>query len=184
VGGNTTDSRDQELLRALHEEKVTAQHERASYVTRKMAFVTVLFGLSSLSLGIEIARIYWLLYFIPLVAICYDSYIMAADARVKRIGAFLARQPVAGEVEREWERFSAVYRSSFSPFTDTALSIVVTVAAAIYLFSQQQPPRGGALRLLFALWLVGSLLATLLLWSRHRELLKRIDRYEEERPAA
>jgi hypothetical protein len=66
------DESDREFRRALHEEKIRTQNERAEYVTRKLAFITVIFGISSVNLGIEIADIYWLLYFIPLVAICYD----------------------------------------------------------------------------------------------------------------
>ncbi len=85
---------DQEFLRALHEEKIRTQNERADYVTRKLAFITVLFGISSVDLGIKIADLCWLLYFIPLVAISYDLYIMSADSRIKRIGIFLGRHPV------------------------------------------------------------------------------------------
>ena len=54
---------DQEFLRALHEEKIRTQTERADYITKKLAFVTVLFGLSSFNMGITIAEIYWLLLF-------------------------------------------------------------------------------------------------------------------------
>ncbi len=167
-------------MRALHEEKVTAQNERANYVTRKMAFVTVLFTLSSINVEIKIAEVYWLLYFIPLVAICYDSYIMSADARVKRIGAFLGRHPksVAGEVEKQWERFSSSYRSAFAPFTDMFLSVLVTIAAAIYLYSQQHPGFEDGLRVLFSTWLVISLAIITLLWIKHRGLIRQIDRYD------
>jgi hypothetical protein len=182
--GYNLDASDQEFLRALHEEKVTAQKERSDYVTRKMAFVTVLFGLSSLDLGIRIsfAEIYWLLYFIPLVSICYDSYIMSADARVKRIGAFLGRHPksVAGDVEKQWEHFSTMYRSAFAPFTDMFLSILVTLAAAIYLYSQQHPVVGNV-RILFAAWMVISQTIIVGLWIKHRYLIREIDRYN---PAA
>ena len=33
---------NQEFLRALHEEKIRTQTERADYMTRKLAFITVL----------------------------------------------------------------------------------------------------------------------------------------------
>jgi hypothetical protein len=145
-----------------------------------MAFVTVLFTVSSINAEIQIAEIYWLLYFIPLVAICYDSYIMSADARVKRIGAFLGRHPdsVAGVVEKQWEHFSTRYRSAFAPFTDMFLSILVTIAAAIYLYSQQHSVFNEGIKLLFASWLVVSLTVITGLWLKHRGLIKQIDSYD------
>jgi len=186
-GDDQTDFSDQEFLRALHEEKVTAQNERASYVTRKLAFVTLLFGISSLDLGLEMEQVYWLLYLIPMVAICYDSHITSADARVKRIGAFLGRHPgsMAGEVERQWESFSSVYRSPFAPFADLSLSLIVTLAAAVYLNSEQRPGEREMASLFFATWLTLSLAVIVCLWARHRKLLWRIDRYglDLERPA-
>jgi len=105
---------DQEFLRALHEEKIRTQNERTQLVTMKLAFITVLFGLSSVNVGIDISDIFWLLYFVPLVAISYDLYIMSADSRIKRVGIFLGRNPVSltGKAEREWERFCTSYRLS------------------------------------------------------------------------
>ena len=82
-GGVAMAECDQEFLRALHEEKIRTQNERADYITRKLAFITVIFGISSANLGIEIADVYWLLYFVPLIALCYDLYIMSADSRIK-----------------------------------------------------------------------------------------------------
>lgn len=77
----------------------------------------MLFGLSSFNLGITIAKIYWLLYFIPLVSICYDLYIMSADSRIKRIEAFLGRHNCsqAGDAENEWVRFCINYRDGLAP---------------------------------------------------------------------
>jgi hypothetical protein len=147
-----------------------------------MAFVTVLFTLSSLSdLGLKFAQIYWLLYLVPPVALCYDSYIMAADTRVKRIGAFLGRHPksVAGEVERQWEIFSAIYRSPFAPYTDVFLSLLATLGAAFYLNTQQNPGQSGRLELIFALWLVASLAVIIWLWINHLDLISRIDQYAD-----
>ena len=47
---------DQEFLRALHEEKIRTQNERAKLVTMKLAFITVLFGLISVKMKIEDGR--------------------------------------------------------------------------------------------------------------------------------
>jgi len=173
------DESDHEFLRALHEEKIRTQNERADYVTRKLAFVTVLFGISSVDIGIKIADLCWLLYFIPLVAISYDLYIMSADSRIKRIGIFLGRHPVsrAGMAEREWEQFCIAYRDGLAPSANMFFSIVVTVAAAIFIHSQQIWLMGGK-KLWFASWLSISFSAIVWLWMRHRVIIKSIGNYE------
>lgn len=170
---------DREFLHALHEEKIRTQNERADYVTRKLAFVTVLFGLSSVNLGIDIADICWLLYFVPLVAISYDLYIMSADSRIKRIGIFLGRHPVsrAGLAERNWEQFCTNYRDSLAPSANMFFSLIVTVAAAMFIRSQQ-PVMDGYTRLWFATWLALSLFFIAFLWMRHQDLIKKIGGYE------
>jgi hypothetical protein len=169
---------DQEFLRALHEEKIGTQTERADYITKKLAFVTVLFGLSSFNLGITIAEIYWLLYFIPLVAICYDLYIMSADSRIKRIGTFLGRHPgsQAGEAEKQWEMFCIYYRDGLAPSANMFFSIVVTIAAAMFISTQQSFEDHG-FKVFFASWLVVSILAIVALWIRHRNIIRDIGEY-------
>jgi len=177
---------DQEFLRALHDEKIRTQNERAELVTIKLAFITVIFGLGSVNLGIEIHDICWLLYFVPLVCISYDLYIMSADSRIKRIGIFLGKHPCssAGEAEREWERFSTTYRDGIAPSANMLFSILVTLGAAVFIHSQQDPMQG-SIRLWFALWLVGSLAVVSILWMRHIELIKSIGNYnprQKEQP--
>jgi hypothetical protein len=176
--GRFVEPNDQEFLRALHEEKIRTQTERADYMTKKLAFVTVLFGLSSVNLGIAIAEIYWLLYFIPLVVICYDLYIMSADSRIKRIGTFLGRHPgsQAGEAEKQWERFCIHYRDGLAPSANMFFSIVVTVAAAVFIRTQQ-PSNDHEFKVLFAAWLVISMLAIVALWIRHRNIIRDIGEY-------
>jgi hypothetical protein len=173
------DDGDSEFLRALHEEKIRTQNERADYVTRKLAFVTVLFGISSVNLGIKMADVYWLLYFIPLIAISYDLYIMSADSRIKRIGIFLGRHPAsqAGPAEREWEHFCTDYRDNIAPSANVFFSIIVTLGAAMFIHSQQ-PSLEGYLKIGFAVWLVISLVAIIGLWFIHQDLIKRIGEYK------
>lgn len=170
---------DQEFLRALHEEKIRTQNERTQLVTMKLAFITVLFGLSSVDVGIDFNDIFWLLYFVPLVAISYDLYIMSADSRIKRVGIFLGRNPVslAGKAEREWERFCASYRDGMAPSANLFFSTIVTLGAAGYILSQgsftERPTR-----LWFAVWLVVSLTVIVILWIRHQMLIKTIGDYK------
>jgi hypothetical protein len=173
------DENDQEFLRALHEEKIRTQNERAELVTTKLAFITVLFGLSSVNLEIKIADICWLLYFVPLVAISYDLYIMSADSRIKRIGIFLGRHPASmtGKAERAWEQFCTTYRDGLAPSANIFFSIIVTVGAAVFIHSQQTLTQG-YMRLWFSFWLVASLVVIIALWMRHQYLVKSIGDYK------
>ncbi len=170
---------DQEFLRALHEEKIRTQNERTQLVTMKLAFITVLFGVSSVNMGIDIADIFWLLYFVPLVAISYDLYIMSADSRIKRVGVFLGRNPVslAGKAEREWERFCASYRDGMAPSANMFFSTIVTLGAAVFIHTQGCWSER-LVKLWFAVWLVVSQVAIIALWLRHQTLIKNIGDYE------
>ena len=77
---------DQEFLHTLHIEKIRTQNERAELVKKKLAFITVFFGIGSVNFGFRIEDLSWLLYFVPLIAICFDLEIMSANSRIKRIG--------------------------------------------------------------------------------------------------
>lgn len=174
---------DQEFLRALHEEKIRTQNERTQLVTMKLAFITVLFGLSSVDVGIDLSDIFWLLYFVPLVAISYDLYIMSADSRIKRVGIFLGRNPVslAGNAEMEWERFCTSYRDGMAPSANLFFSTIVILGAAAFILSQGLSPGGSTerlMRLWFAVWLVVSLTVLVILWIRHQMLIKTIGDYK------
>jgi hypothetical protein len=173
---------DQEFLRALHDEKIRTQNERAELVTRKLTFITILFGLSSVNLEIEIADIIWLLYLVPLVAISYDLYIMSADSRIKRIGIFLGRHPVsvAGKPEREWERFCTIYRDGLAPSANMFFSFIVTIGAALFIHSQRSWSLS-YMRLWFAVWLIISLAVIVALWLRHQTLINSLGNYEQFR---
>jgi 4-hydroxybenzoate polyprenyltransferase len=174
------DSSDKEFLRALHEEKIRTQTERADYITKKLAFITVLFGLSSVNLG-SFTEIFWLLYLIPLISICYDLYIMSADSRIKRIGTFLGRHPGsnAGEAEKQWEKFCIDYRDGLAPSANMFFSILVTMAAAVFIRTQQLTNSHES-KFIFAVWLVASVLAIILLWCRHRDIIRKIGEYESD----
>jgi len=170
---------DQEFLRALHEEKIRTQNERTQLITMKLAFIIVLFGLSSVNMKIDFADIFWLLYFVPLVAISYDLYIMSADSRIKRVGIFLGRNPVslAGKAEKEWERFCTSYRDGMAPSANMFFSTIVTLGAAAFIRSQGDLT-DKFMKLWFAVWIVISLAAIIALWMRHQRLIKNIGDYE------
>jgi hypothetical protein len=166
-----------EFLKALHDEKIKTQGERATYTTSKLAFVTGLFGLGSLRInGLDF---HWLLYLIPLVAVGYDLYIQAADSSIKKMGTFLRNHPQAGtgESERAWERFSAQYRDKLAQLANTLFTFVATVAAAMYIYIQE-PVKSSAFWIGFVLWLAICLLVITWMWLRHRGFVRRIDEYK------
>lgn len=164
-----------EFLRALHEEKIRTQNERAGYLTQKLALVTVLLGFSIINMGLVIADIYWLLYFIPMLAICYDLFFMSTDLRIKRIGTFLGRHPAsqAGEAEKQWEEFCISYQDGITYLANMFFSIFGTVAAAIFILIQQALAVR-ELKVFFGAWLAISLLTILAIWFRHHKVIDRM----------
>jgi hypothetical protein len=166
---------DQEFLRTLHKEKIRTQNERAELVKKKLAFSTVLFGIGSLNFGFRIEEFFWILYFVPLLAICFDLYIMSADSRIKRIGAFLGRHPQsdAGKAEQEWERFCSVHRDNIAPSANIIFSIIGTLCSAILIHTQQSLILTN-MQLWFSIWLIASIAVIIGLWWRHQAFIKGI----------
>jgi hypothetical protein len=166
---------DQEFLQTLHKEKIRAQEERANLVQKKLAFITVLFGIGSVNVGLKIEDLFWLLYFVPLVAICFDLYIMSADSRIKLIGAFLGRHPQsdAGKAEQEWERFCTVHRDNIALFANIIYSIIGTLCSAILIHAQQNLINAN-MQLLFSIWLIASITVIIGLWWKHQAFIKSI----------
>ena len=169
------EANDSEFLRALHEEKIRIQSERSGYLTQKLALVTVLLGLSIVNMRLGFEDIYWLLYFIPMLAVCYDLFFMSADWRIKRIGAFLGRHPIslAGEAEKQWEDFCVSYQDGITSFTNMLFSCFVTLAAGAFIISLQSPLIRES-KILFAAWLVISLLIIVALQVRHHRIIERM----------
>jgi hypothetical protein len=60
---------DLEFLHTLHIEKIRTQNERAELVKKKLAFITVFFGIGSVNFGFGVEDLFWLLYFVPLITI-------------------------------------------------------------------------------------------------------------------
>jgi len=170
------EANDNEFLRALHEEKIRTQGERAGYLTQKLALVTVLLGLSIVNVRLGFEDIYWLLYFIPMLAVCYDLFFMSADWRIKRIGAFLGRHPIslAGEAEKQWEDFCVSNQDGVTSFTNMFFSCLVTVAAGAFVLTLQAPLTSRESKILFAAWLVISLLIIVALQVRHHRIIERM----------
>jgi hypothetical protein len=166
---------DQEFLQTLHREKIRTQNERTDLVKKKLAFITVLFGIGSASVGFKLDEIFWILYFVPLVAVCFDLYIMSADSRIKRIGAFLGRHPNsdAGKAEREWENFCVVHRDNIATIANIVFSIIGTLCSAVLIRTQQSLIQAN-IKLWFSFWLIASLVAIIGLWRKHQKFIEQI----------
>ena len=169
------EANDNEFLRALHEEKIRTQSERAGYLTQKLALVTVLLGMSIVNMRLGFEDTYWILYFIPMLSVCYDLFFMSADWRIKRIGAFLGRHPMslAGDAEKQWEDFCVSNQDGITSFTNMFFSCLVTVAAGVFVFLLQSPFIRES-KIYFAAWLVISLLVIVALWVRHHKIIERM----------
>ena len=170
------ETNDKEFLRALHEEKIRTQSERSGYLTQKLALATVFLGVSIVNMRVGFEGIYWLLYFIPMFAVCYDLFFMSADLRIKKMGVFLGRRPMllAGEAEKQWEDFCESYQNGgITSFTNMFFSCLVTVASGTFIHSLQSPLIRES-KLLFAAWLVISLLVIVALWVRHHKIIERM----------
>jgi hypothetical protein len=169
---------NREFLKLLRDEGIKTQGERASYITRKLTFVMVLLGLSSVK--IADAGLHWLLYLVPLVAIGYDLYIRAADSSLKKMGAFLRAdaQSGAGPSEKAWEQSCARHRDGNAPTANALFSFIVSAAAAIRIAACDYALWAGGARLRlagFILWLLVCGSAIVLLERRHRKLIAALD---------
>jgi hypothetical protein len=166
---------DQEFLQTLHREKIRTQNERENLVKKKLAFITVIFGIGSASVGFRIEDIFWILYFVPLVAVCFDLYIMSADSRIKRIGAFLGRHPQsdAGKAEREWENFCVVHRDNIATIANIIFSVIGTLCSAVLIRAQQSLLQAN-MKLWFSIWLIASLAIIIGIWRKHQKFIKQI----------
>jgi len=169
------DKNDQEFLQTLHKEKIRTQNERADLVKKKLAFITVFFGIGSVNVGFQIEGLFWILYFVPLVAVCVDLYIMSADSRIKRIGAFLGKHPQsdAGIAEREWENFCIVHRDYIATVANIVFSIIGTLCSAVLIRAQQSLIQAN-MQLWFSIWLIASLAVIIGLWGKHQRFINRI----------
>lgn len=164
-----------EFLKSLHDEKTRTQGQRATYITSKFAFISGLFGLGALKIGV--VNFSWLLYFIPLVAVGYDLYIRSEDLSIKKMGAFLRNRSLRdiSEMEKDWEYFSAQYRDKLAQLATTLFTTLIIIAAAVYIFVQQSNNCEPAFMAFFYGWLSLSLISNWVLWRSHRYQIKRLD---------
>ncbi len=117
-----------EFIKHLHDEKLKAQETRSMYTEKKLAYVTALLGVGTIS--ITAFKLSAILYLVPFVAATFDLYILGEDYSVKRIGAFLGKRS-KDTVEQAWEKWISKYRDPFAPIAMPILSTLLVVGAAI-----------------------------------------------------
>jgi hypothetical protein len=161
------------FLSVLHEEKLKHKEHRHQFVKQKLLFIIGLFGIGSLS---EIAHFdFWvLLYFIPYVALAYDTYIFSEDFKVKRIGVYIRTQPTYEDSEdakwEEWLSEKSERREKMALVASLLLTLIALFTSSYLLHSQP-----GANRFVYGWWLGASIALTLLVflfaYDRRRRLL-------------
>ncbi len=131
-----------EFVKHLHEEKLKAQETRAMYTEKKLAYVTALLGVGTVSLAaFEVSAI---LYVVPFVAAAFDLYILSEDYSIKRIGAYLGIRS-KDDMEREWEKWVHDNRDPFAPTAMLILSLLLLVGAGMIIWIASDGPNVGLL---------------------------------------
>jgi hypothetical protein len=172
------DESGQELLRMLHKERNRTQNERSKLIIQKLTFITIFFGIGSVSMGIRIEDIFWLLYFIPPLAICYDLHLMSSDSRIERIDVFLGRHPIstAGKAEHEWTYFCSAFRDSLFTSANALFTLITTAGAGLFIYSQHIWTHRVS-EFWFYTWLIVFMAIIIGLWVKHEMFLKDIGKY-------
>gem|GEM_PF-3545831 len=127
---------DQEMLRQLREEMLAVQERRHAYSLRKLSFAIALFGVGSVSIAnVDFAP---LLYFVPLIALVFDVYILVEDHRIKRIGEFIRLEESGSSTEaQKWQRWVRSHPNRLAPFAAPLVTGVMLLAAAMLLWSRK-----------------------------------------------
>lgn len=86
-------------------------------------FTASIFGLSNFDVEWVDFRV--LLYFVPFVVFPFDTYIYAADYKVRRIGVFIREYggSIISNIEKDWEGFVNGHRETRAEFSSWVLSL-------------------------------------------------------------
>lgn len=161
-----------EFIKHLHEEKLKAQETRAMYTEKKLAYVTALLGVGTISITAFEANA--ILYVVPFVAAAFDLYILSEDYSVKRIGAYLGARS-KDITEQSWETWLHDNRDPFAPTAMLILSILLLVGAGIIIWAASDGPNVG----LLIVWAILALLVNLILYYRYKKLRDQVRKRAE-----
>jgi hypothetical protein len=120
------------FLSALNEEKITSQKRRGELVSKKLTWVTGLFALGTVKLPLP-EETHFLLFFVPIISIIFDLYIIGENFGIKRMGSFI-RLAMRDTCEGEWESWLSPRRDIFSRNALLLSSSIILVACAVVLW--------------------------------------------------
>ena len=119
------------FLSALNEEKITSQKRRGELVAKKLTWVTGLFALGTIKLPLT-EETHFLLFFVPIISLVFDLYIIGENFGIKRMGSFV-RLTMRDTCEGEWESWLSPRRDMFSRNALLLSSAIILIACAVVL---------------------------------------------------
>lgn len=120
------------FLSALHKEKITSQKRRGELISKKLTWVTGLFTLGTVKLPLP-EETHVLLFFVPIISLIFDLYIIGENFGVKRMGSFI-RLAMRDTWEGTWEAWLSSRRDKFSQNALLLSSSIILIACAIVLW--------------------------------------------------
>ena len=120
------------FLAALNEEKITSQKRRGELISKKLTWVTGLFALGAIKLPLA-EETHYLLFFVPIISLVFDLYIIGENYVIKRMGCFV-RLAMSETYEGEWESWLFPRRDIFSRNALLLSSAIILIASAVVLW--------------------------------------------------
>ena len=152
------------LIKSLTDEKLQAQQRRSTFNIRKLIFVGGLFSLGTVKFQDQL-ELSFVLYIVPFMSICFDLYILGEDYGIKRIGGFLRNQ-FKNEPESTWENWVGLRRDPFATFAIPFLTLIVLISSSAVIW--ETAPH----KVLFVIWLLVNILATIFIFVYSQHLRK------------
>jgi len=150
-----------EIIEQLNNEKNLYQTHRYNYISKKIAFIVSLFGLSSLN--INTVSFYEVLYLIPFISLGFDIYILNEDFKIKRIGEFLK---INESISTKWENWVVKYKNPYASIAAFGFTMITIIGSTILIFKRNSIET--LYDWVFWLWLIIALIInfTLLYYSK------------------
>lgn len=158
---------EKDFLVNLHTEKIRSQEERAKYNAHKITFIIGFISLGSFQIA-NVLNLNWLLYLVPVIAICFDLYIDAANSSIKKMGLFLRRNSKS-TLEKKWEMFSSENRNYLAPISNFIITIVSTLISFYGIYASKKYQLG-----IWVLWYIIVFLIEIILWIIHINSIKKM----------
>jgi hypothetical protein len=129
--------KESRFLSALTHEKLQAQERRGKLVFSKLGWATGLFAIGVVKLPLK-TESQVILYFVPVIALVYDLYILGENYGIKRMGAFI-RMYISNSPEVKWEAWVCGRRDRFSWYALPLSSYIILAICGVQLFNAPDP---------------------------------------------